>query len=645
MKQTQTFQAEIKQLLDLMIHSLYSHKEIFLRELISNASDACDKRKFLSLTDEKILPAGVDLGIQLEVDKEKKLLKIIDNGVGMSLDEATKNLGTIAHSGTKELLKHVHEVKDRPELIGQFGVGFYSAFMVADKVTVHTQKAGTNEGVLWESTGDGTFTTDAIPRPNGAGTTITLHLKTVEGEDDIQDFTSEWTIKSLVKKYSDFIRYPIKMKTEKPENENTVETEQKDTLEAKSDNEIKNDSKSEFEVLNSQKALWLKSPSEIKEEEYKEFYQQISHDWQPPLKTIHYKAEGTLEFHSLLFIPSKQPWNYYSRDWEHGLNLYVKRVFIMNDCKDLLPPYLRFVRGLVDSSDLSLNVSREMLQQDRQVGAIRKSLTSKVLNALKDWVQKNREEYESFWTEFGPTLKEGIPNDPTTKEKLQDLLMYKSTASDKWITLDEYVQQKPEDQKAIYYLAGDNLSQLRSSPYLEKLKKKGYNVLLCVDPVDEWVTKSLNQYKDLKLQSVAEENLDLSSEDEKKEYKDLEGRFQPLLTTIKTHLEKQVQDVRLTDRLTETPACLVSTSQGMSAHMEHILSKLGNESVPHNKRILELNPKHPLIERMLLCQEQTQKQWSDILYNQALLFEGSPLPEPHRFVQSINDLMMNQPSL
>jgi len=637
MKQTQSFQAEIKQLLDLMIHSLYSHKEIFLRELISNASDACDKRKFLSLTDEKILPAGEDLEIKIETDHEKKLLRIIDNGVGMSLEEATKNLGTIAHSGTKELLKHMQEAKDRPELIGQFGVGFYSAFMVADKVTVHTQKAGTNEGVLWESTGDGTYTTDSIPRPNGSGTTITLHLKSFEGEDESQDFTSEWTIKGLVKKYSDFIRYPIKMKTEKPvdaDKETASESENK-TVETKI----------EFEVLNSQKALWLKSPSEIKEDDYKEFYQQISHDWQAPLKTIHYKAEGTFEFHSLLFIPSKQPWNYYSRDWEHGLNLYVKRVFIMNDCKDLLPPYLRFVRGLVDSSDLSLNVSRELLQQDRQVSAIRKSLTTKVLNTLKEWIQKNREEYESFWSEFGPTLKEGIPNDSTAKEKLQELLLFKSTSSEKWITLDEYVQQKPQDQKAIYYLAGDNLAQLRASPYLEKLKKKGYNVLLCVDPVDEWVTKSLQQYKDLKLQSVAEENLDLSSEEEKKEFKDLEGRFQPLMAAIKSHLEKHIQDVRLTDRLTDTPACLVSSSHGMSAHMEHILAKLGKEDVPQSKRILEVNPKHPLIERMLLCKDQTQKQWADILYNQALLFEGSPLPEPHRFAQSINDLMMNQPSL
>ncbi len=617
MKQTQSFQAEIKQLLDLMIHSLYSHKEIFLRELVSNASDACDKRKFLSLTDETILPAGTELEIQLEIDKENKQLRIIDNGVGMSLEEATKNLGTIAHSGTKELLKHVQEAKERPELIGQFGVGFYSAFMVADRVTVHTQKAGTQDGVLWESMGDGTFTTDQIPRPFGAGTTITLHLKSFEGEDDAQDFTAEWTLKSLVKRYSDFIRYPIKMKNEK----------------------------GEMDVLNSQKALWLKAPSEIKDEEYKEFYQQISHDWQEPLKTIHYKAEGTMEFHSMLFIPSKQPWNYYSRDWEHGLNLYVKRVFIMNDCKDLLPPYLRFVRGIVDSSDLSLNVSREMLQQDRQVGAIRKSLTTKVLNTLKEWAQKNRAEYEKFWTEFGATLKEGIPNDPTTKEKLQDLLLFKSTATDQWISLDEYVQQKGEDQKTIYYLAGDNLEQLRASPYLEKLKKKGYNVLLCVDPVDEWVTKTISQYKDLKLQSITEENLDLSSEDEKKEFKDLESRFEPLLGNIKSHLEKLVQDVRLTDRLTETPACLVSSSSGMSAHMEQILAKLGQEGAPQSKRILELNPKHPLIERMLVCKDNTQKQWSEILYNQALLFEGSPLPEPHKFAQSINDLMMNQTSL
>jgi molecular chaperone HtpG len=617
MKQSQSFQAEIKQLLDLMIHSLYSHKEIFLRELISNASDACDKRKFLSLTNENLLPAGTDLEIQLEIDKEKKLLKIIDNGVGMNLEETTKNLGTIAHSGTKELLKHVKEVKERPELIGQFGVGFYSAFMVADRVIVHTQKADTNEGVLWESTGDGTFTTDQVPRPNGTGTTITLHLKSFEGEEDSQDFSAEWTLKSLIKRYSDFIRYPIKMKNDKDE----------------------------WEILNSQKALWLKSPSEIKEEEYKEFYQQVSHDWQAPLKTIHYKAEGTMEFHSLLFIPSKQPWNYYSRESEHGLNLYVKRVFIMNDCKDLLPAYLRFVRGLVDSSDLSLNVSREMLQQDRQVGAIRKSLTTKVLNILKEWMQKNRAEYETFWTEFGATIKEGVPNDPTTKEKLQDLLLFRSTQGEQWISLEEYVQQKPEDQKSIYYLAGENLEQLRGSPYLEKLKKKGYNVLLCVDPVDEWVTKTLIQYKDVKLQSVTEENLDLSSEHEKQEFKELEGRFEPLVKAIKSHLEAKVQDVRLTDRLTETPACLVSGSNDMSAHMAQILAKLGKDEAPQVKRILEVNPMHPLIERMLVCKDDTQKQWAEILYNQALLFEGSPLPEPLKFAQSINELMMNQASL
>ncbi len=628
MKQTQAFQAEIKQLLDLMIHSLYSHKEIFLRELISNASDACDKRKFISLTDEKVLASGQELEIQLEIDKEKKLIKIIDNGIGMSLEEATKNLGTIAHSGTKELLKHVKEAKERPELIGQFGVGFYSSFMVADRVTVHTQKAGTSDGVLWESTGDGTFSVDSIPRPNGAGTTITLHLKDLSDKSNTeststempsfdesnQDFTSEWTIKSLVKRYSDFIRYPIKMKNEK----------------------------GDWETLNSQKALWLKSPSEIKPEEYKEFYQQISHDWQEPIKTIHYKAEGTFEFHSLLFIPSKQPWNYYSRDWEHGLNLYVKRVFIMNNCKDLLPSYLRFVRGLVDSSDLSLNVSREILQHDRQVSAIRKSLTTKVLNTLKDMMQKDRTEYEKFWEEFSPTLKEGIPNEPQAKEKLQDLLLFKNTSTDGWMSLEEYIKQKPEDQKAIYYLAGESLQQLRSSPYLEKLKKKGFTVLLCVDPVDEWVTKSLQSYQDLKMQSVAEENLDLSSEEEKQEFKNLESRFQPLLNQIKTHLEKDIQDVRLTDRLTDTPACLVSSSSGMSAHMEQLLAKMGKEDVPHSKRIMEINPKHPLIERMLLCKDETQKQWADILYNQALLFEGSPIPEPHRFAQSINHLMMNQ---
>ncbi len=629
MKQTQTFQAEIKKLLDLMIHSLYSHKEIFLRELISNASDAMDKRKFLSLTDENALPAGTELNIELETLPDQKILKIKDNGIGMTYEEAEKFLGTIAHSGTKELLQHIQEAKERPELIGQFGVGFYSSFMVAKKVSVHTQKVGSTEAVLWESEGDGTYTIDRIPKADGIGTTITLHLKTDEknenknestddhSEFDSQDFTAFWTLKSLIKKYSDFIRYPIKMKNDK----------------------------SEFEILNSQKALWLKSPSEVKEEEYNEFYQQISHDWQKPAKTIHFKAEGTMEFQALLFIPSKQPWNYYSRDIEYGPNLYIKRVFIMNHCQDLMPRHLRFVKGIVDSSDLSLNVSREMLQKDRKVTGIKKSLVNKVYNTLKDLMTQERSQYESIWNEFGSTIKEGLVDEMQAKEKIQDLLLFHSTNSDQLVSLKEYIERKKEDQKSIYYLSGDSLDVVKKSPYLEKLKVKGIEVLFCVDPVDEWVMPSLGVYQELNFVSLTKGDLDLDSEEEKKEVETFEAKFKPLMDTIKKHLDTDVKDVRFSHRLTTSAACLVSAENDPTAHMQKLMEKMGQGAGAMGgnlKRILELNPKHPIYEKMTSSTEDIQKKWAEIIYYQALLFEGSPIPNPQKFTEHINELMLNQ---
>jgi molecular chaperone HtpG len=614
MKQTQAFQAEIKTLLDLMIHSLYSHKEIFLRELISNASDAMDKRKFLSLTDENALPANTELAIELEVNAEQKVLKIIDNGIGMSYEETEKFLGTIAHSGTKELLKHIQEAKDRPELIGQFGVGFYSSFMVGKKVSVHTLKAGTSDGVLWESEGDGTYNIDKIPRAEGVGTTITIQLKTFEGEEQEQDYTSFWTLKGLIKKYSDFIRYPIKMKNDK----------------------------GEVETLNSQKALWLKSPAEVKEEEYNEFYQQLSHDWQNPAKTIHFKAEGTMEFQSLLYIPSHQPWNYYTKDIDWGPNLYIKRVFIMNNCEDLLPRNLRFVKGIVDSSDLSLNVSREILQKDRRVISIKKSLVNKVFTTLKEWQTQDRKTYETFWTNFGSTLKEGLIEDASQKEKVQDLILFPSTFSDVPTTLKEYVSRKKEDQKSIYFLAGDKLELLKKSPYLEKLKSKGIEVLFCIDPVDEWVMPQLDQYEGLKLVSLTKGDLDIDTEEEKKEKETLQGQFKPLLDAIKGFLETEVKDVRISDRLTSSAACLVSSEEDPSAHMQKLLEKMGQNTLGsgENKRILEINPNHPIFAKMSASSQETQQKWSEILYYQALIFEGSPLPNPQKFSEHINDLMI-----
>lgn len=615
-KQVQSFNAEIKQLLDIVIHSLYSHKEIFLRELISNASDAIDKVKFESLTNPSLLPADWQPAIRLETNSEQGLLKIIDNGIGMSHDEVTQFIGTIARSGTKAFAQLSQEMKTKPELIGQFGVGFYSAFMVADKVTLHTQKAGTSEGTLWESTGDGTYSIDSIPRPEGTGTTLTLHIKNFTAEDEVQDFTDAWILKSLIKKYSDFIAYPIKMKNDKDEDE----------------------------TLNSQKALWLKNASEVTKEEYKEFYQHLTHDWNEPLKTIHYKAEGTMEFNALLYLPNKKPFNYNTRDTEFGLSLFIKRVFIMSDCKDLLPPYLRFVKGLVDSNDLSLNVSRELLQQDRQVTQIRKNVVNKVLASLKDMLTKERSQFETFWNEFGSTLKEGLPSDTANKEKLQDLMLFHTTSSDKMTTLDEYVSRMKADQTGIYYITGDSLPQVSNSPYLERLKEKGLEVLLLVDPVDEWVVSSLETFKDKKLQSIMKEGLELDSAEEKQqkeeERKHLTETLKPVLESLKKTLDHNVKDVVISDRLTSTPVCLVSSAQDPSAHMQKLMEQMGGAYKMPVKRIMEINPSHPVFEKMMKATPEQQTQWAEILYAQALLTEGSNLPDPVKFSQQIAQLMV-----
>jgi molecular chaperone HtpG len=615
-KQVQSFNAEIKQLLDIVIHSLYSQKEIFLRELVSNASDAIDKLRFESLTKPSLLPAGWEPHVRLEPNKEGHTLKISDNGIGMNQDEVVQFIGTIARSGAKAFMQMNEEMKSKPELIGQFGVGFYSAFMVADKVTLHTQKAGSNEGVVWESIGDGTYSIDSVPRPEGTGTTITLHMKEFASEEEVQDFTETWVLKSLIKKYSDFIAHPIKMKGE-----------------------------TEDETLNSQKALWLKSPSEVTKEEYKEFYQHLSHDWNEPLKTVHFKAEGTMEFNSLMYIPSKKPWNYNTQDTAFGLSLFIKRVFIMADCKDLIPSYLRFVKGLVDSSDLSLNVSRELLQQDRQVTQIRKNVTNKLLGSLKDLLVKERSSYENFWTEFGATLKEGIPSDHNNKEKLQELCLFHSSHSDKMTTLEEYVLRMKETQKDIFYVTGDSLNQVSNSPYLEKLKEKGYEVLLLVDPVDEWVVDSIKEYKEKKVISIMREGLELDTEEEKKqkeaELKEAESNLRPVLDSMKKTLANEVKDVVLSERLTSTPVCLVASTQDPSAHMQKLLSQMGRgEQTMTAKRILEINPKHPLFEKMLKATPEQQSKWTEILFAQALLNEGSNIPDPVKFSQQIAELMV-----
>ncbi len=637
-KQKAQFQTEVKQILDLMINSLYSQKEIFLRELISNASDAIDRLKFEALTQTELLPEGYNPEIRLTANTEARTLKIQDNGIGMSYDEVVQNIGTIAKSGTREFLKITEEMKDHPEMIGQFGVGFYSSFMVADKVTLHTQRAGDSEGVLWESDGCGEYTIDRVPRSEGAGTTVILHLKEkAEGEEGFEDFSEQWTLESLVKKYSDFISHPILMKVtrsepKKDEKGEIIPDQYEDVIEDK--------------VLNSSKAIWLRPTSEVKEDEYNDFYKHCSHDWNNPLHTIHYRAEGIIEFNALMYIPENRPWDFYYKESKKGLNLYVKRVFISNDCDALLPHYLRFMKGVVDSSDLSLNVSREILQQDRQVLQLNKSLTTKILNTLKELKEKDYDKYLKFWKAFGPTLKEGIVEDMSNQKKISDLILFYSTKSEEFTTFQDYISRMKPDQKEIYYITGEHLEQIKASPYLEALKDREYEVLLLTDNVDDWVMERLAKYDDKKLVSVTKENLELDSDVEKKEKEEIKKtqkeRFSSLIEFMKKSLGEKVKDVQISSRLKDSPVCLVSGQFDPSAHMQRVLSKSGavDLSGMEQKKIMEINVDHPLFEKMLSATEETQKNWAEILYGQALLNEGTPLPDPGQFSKKVSDLMM-----
>ncbi len=627
------FQTEVSELLQLMIHSLYSNREIFLRELISNSSDAIDKYKFQALTDDSLDTKEDDFEIRLNTSSKEKSLTISDNGIGMSKEEVVKNIGTIAHSGTKEFLAKAQEIKQNPELIGQFGVGFYSAFMVADRVVLHTQKAGETAGTIWESDGKSEYTVEEKTREQGHGTSITIYLKEFDSKEEVPNFTEEWMIRQTVKKYSNFIAYPIRMKVMREEPE--LDSENK-PIEGKTKSIVVD------EVLNSQKALWLRPSSEIKEEEYKDFYRHLTHDWQEPQKTIHFKAEGTMEYTALAYIPSERPFNYNYRDSGYGLGLYVKRIFIMNDCEELIPSYLRFVRGLVDSNDLSLNVSREILQKDRQASAIRKSLTNKVLRTLADMQKNHRADYEKFWQNFGSTLKEGVPSEPSNQEKLLDLLLCQTANKEGWLSLGEYVDAMPAAQQAIYYITGEDLEQIRNSPYLERIKAKGYNVLLLADAVDEWVVNSAAKYKDKDFQSIAAKDLDLDTDEEKKakenEKQEAKNELKHLMDTFQEHLKEDLESVKISDRLTESPVCLVSS--GASAQMERIMDAMGQDT-PKSKRIMEINHKHPLFKKMALAPKDTQKQWVEILYNQALLNEGSKVKDPLALTKNIANLMLS----
>ncbi|ACD95859.1 molecular chaperone HtpG [Trichlorobacter lovleyi] len=638
-KATKQFQTEVKQLLDLVIHSLYSNRDIFLRELISNASDAIDKARFEAQSNESLLEGNSDWKIKLIPNKDAGTLTIRDNGIGMSMAEVEENIGTIAKSGTKSFVQAMKDAAaaQQPELIGQFGVGFYASFMVADKVTLTTRRAGdAAHGTCWESIGDGSYTIEDCTKAE-RGTEIVLHLK-----EEFKEYLDEWKIRSIVKKYSDFIQYPVCMditRTETPKGVDGEEIEGAGTIE-----------KIEEQTLNSMKAIWARPKSEVTEEEYKEFYKHVSHDFDDPFKTIHFAAEGTSEFKALLYLPAKKPFDLFMAERKRGIQLYVKRVFITEKCDALLPDYLRFVRGVVDSSDLPLNVSREILQEDVQIKRIQKSLVNKILSTLADLKEKEYDQYLTFWKEFGPVLKEGLHFDYANKEKLQELMLFQSTrtAEGEYVSLKEYVERMPEAQKEIYYITGEDKSSLEQSPLLEAFNAKGFEVLFLTDPVDEWVVQSLHEYQEKKLKAVDRGDVDLDSEDEKKEkekkQEEAKKEFGSLLELIKGRLESKIKEVRFSNRLTDSACCLVADDFGMNANMERIMKAM-NQAVPESKRVLELNPDHPIVKVMGDMYKQNPENsrlldYSDLLYDQALLTEGTPIKDPLKFTKLVSELMV-----
>ena len=623
------FKTEVKELLDLMIHSLYSHKEIFLRELISNASDAIDKARFESLTNKEVLDHTGAWKIKVILDKAAGTLTVSDNGMGMTHDEVIAELGTIAHSGTKDFLRALQDkaVKDKPELIGQFGVGFYSSFMVADKVTVITKKATekTNKAVKWESTADGSFIIDEIEKDR-AGTDVILHLKI---ED--KNYLDEWEIKSIIRKYSDYIEHPVVM---------DIEREKEDPLDKSKKIKVL-----EEEKMNAGKAIWLKDPSEVTTEEHNDFYKHISHDFGDPAKVIHYRTEGASEFTALLYLPSKAPYGILYKDYKIGPTLYVKRVQIMDHCEQLIPEYLRFVKGVVDSSDLPLNVSREILQSNKHVEIIKKSIIKKVLDTLADMKMNSFDAYAGFHKEFGRVLKEGIHFDFARKEQIADLLLFPSTKTEpgKYTTLDEYVKNMPIAQAEIYYIIGKPDENTLQSPYLEAFREKGYEVLIMTDEIDDIIMLDLREYKGKKIKSAVKGDisLDKAAETDKERSKE---KFEKLLAMIKEQLKDEVKDVRLSGRLKDSACCLVAGEGGLDPQMEKLLKSMGQE-VPIDKRILEINPGHQVFEAMndLVAKggnDQLLKEYIDLLYNQALLLEGSKVKEPAAFAKAMAKLML-----
>jgi molecular chaperone HtpG len=621
-KETLGFQAEVKQLLQLMIHSLYSNREIFLRELISNAADASDKLRFEALHNASLFENDSELKIRIGYDKAAKTLTISDNGIGMSRDEAINNLGTIAKSGTREFFSRLSgdQQKDA-NLIGQFGVGFYSAFIVAEKVTVTTRRAGekTDQGVRWESDGSGEFSIEMVEK-TARGTEIVLHLR--EGQDDL---LSGQKIRSIIRKYSDHIVQPIVMKKE----------EWKDGTQQLLD---------EDETVNQAVALWARGKNEITEEEYKEFYKHVGHDFEDPLAWSHARVEGRQEYTQLLYIPSRAPFDMWERDAQHGVKLYVRRVFIMDDAEQLMPRYMRFVRGVVDSSDLPLNVSREILQESKDIEAMRSGCTKKVLGLLEDLAKNEAEKYKKFWGEFGRVLKEGIGEDHANKDKIAGLLRLASTHADtaeETVSLANYVSRMKEGQDKIYYITADSFNAAKNSPHLEVFRKKGIEVLLFSDRVDEWVVSNLFEFDGKQLVSVAKGGLDLGKledEAEKKAQEDVANELKDLTAKITTSLGERVKEVRVTHRLTDSPACLVADEHDMSANLARLLKSAGQKA-PTSKPILEINPKHPVVLR-LKNEEKKFDDWVAVLFDQALLAEGGQLDDPASFVKRVNQLML-----
>jgi molecular chaperone HtpG len=622
--ETRGFETEVNQLLDLMIHSLYSNKDIFLRELISNASDACDRLRFSAISDAALYEDDIELKIKVGYDKDARTITISDNGIGMTRDEVIEHIGTIARSGTRSFLDAMSgDEKKDARLIGQFGVGFYSSFIVADEVVLRTRKAGlpVDQGVEWVSQGKGEYSISSIEKPL-RGTEIVLKLR--DGEDE---FLNDWKLRSIITSYSDHIDFPVVM-------DKAVEAGEDD-----------GEGGVEEETVNQASALWTRSRKEVSDDEYREFYKHVAHDFDDPLDWNHSRVEGTNEYTALFYIPSRAPFDLYDREPRHGIKLYVQRVFIMEDSEKLLPRYLRFVRGLIDSSDLPLNVSREILQGSKLIDSIRSGATKKVLGMLEKMAKNDPEKYRKFWQEFGKVLKEGPAEDFANREQIAKLLRFASTHNadgEQNVSLDDYLGRMPEDQDKIYYIAADSYSAAKNSPHLEIFRKKGIEVLLLSDRVDEWLTAHLMEYEGKKLQSVAKGELDLGAdEDSEKELEQKSKAAEKLIKRMKAALEERAEDVRVTNRLTDSPACIVLNEHDMAMHMQRILKEAGHD-LPSSKPILEINPDHPIVKK--LESEKSKKKfadWSSILFDQAMLAEGGQLEDPAGFVARLNDMLVS----